>query len=201
MRRPLSARKALGFSPLVKAGWAHSSRVERVSFMSAGARPTVLLSGRLVAHGVRQSRCTTQHVRDAEPSLPPHLRSRDALSGYGHRARQHFARSSNSANDREVLQRVGEGARRTVRDKAGVAVEFTASLKIQNPHAVPVNADAAPAPAHHRNISGQPEEKLGVAGLKHPVAVAIQDPSTVTIYADLIHLGTRFPFPHGRRIS
>ena len=49
MRRPLSARKALGFSPLVKAGWAHSSRVERVSFMSAGARPTVLLSGRPAA--------------------------------------------------------------------------------------------------------------------------------------------------------
>lgn len=46
MERPSAARKALRLSPLVKAGWADASGVERVPFMAAGAEPFVFLARR-----------------------------------------------------------------------------------------------------------------------------------------------------------
>jgi hypothetical protein len=46
VRRPSTAREALGFSPLVQAGWANASSVERVPLVPAGAKPFVVLSGR-----------------------------------------------------------------------------------------------------------------------------------------------------------
>ena len=49
MRRPLAAREALGFSPLVQASWAHASCIERVPFTAAGARPFIFLAGRPTA--------------------------------------------------------------------------------------------------------------------------------------------------------
>jgi hypothetical protein len=42
VRRTSAARKALGFSPLVQAGWADASRLERVPLIAAGARPLAL---------------------------------------------------------------------------------------------------------------------------------------------------------------
>jgi hypothetical protein len=45
MRRPAGAGRALGFSPLVQAGRADSSRVERVPFKEARANPLVFLTG------------------------------------------------------------------------------------------------------------------------------------------------------------
>jgi hypothetical protein len=49
MRRPAAAREALRLSPLVKASWAHSSRIERVPFVPAIAKPFVLFAGRPAA--------------------------------------------------------------------------------------------------------------------------------------------------------
>jgi len=46
MRRPSAAREALSRSPLVEAGWADATSVERVPFVTAGAGPVVLLAGR-----------------------------------------------------------------------------------------------------------------------------------------------------------
>jgi hypothetical protein len=46
MRRLSATRKALGFAPLVKTGWADAARVERVPFVAAGAKPFVFLAWR-----------------------------------------------------------------------------------------------------------------------------------------------------------
>lgn len=56
MRRPLGAGKALGLSPMAEARWAHSSRVERVPSMAAGAKPEVVLSRRPVAERAADTR-------------------------------------------------------------------------------------------------------------------------------------------------
>jgi hypothetical protein len=104
------------------------------------------------------------------------------------------AQSSPFSNQRPVSQR-------TVGYKARVDVESAASLKVQNPHAVPVNTNAAPAPAHHWNVSGQSERKLDVVALKLPVSIAIDYPGTLAIHSDLICLGSGRPFAHDRRIS
>jgi hypothetical protein len=47
--RPSAARKALGFTPLVKAGRAHASRVEGIPLIAASAKPFVLFAGRPAA--------------------------------------------------------------------------------------------------------------------------------------------------------
>jgi len=49
MRRPAATGQALSFSPLIEAGGADSSRVERVPFMAAGAKPFVFFAGRPAA--------------------------------------------------------------------------------------------------------------------------------------------------------
>jgi hypothetical protein len=49
MRRPSGARETLGLSPLVEAGWADASRVERVPVIAAGAEPVIFLAGRPAA--------------------------------------------------------------------------------------------------------------------------------------------------------
>ena len=49
VQRPAATRKALGFAPLVKAGWADAPGIERVPFVSAGAKPFIFLAGRPVA--------------------------------------------------------------------------------------------------------------------------------------------------------
>jgi hypothetical protein len=49
VRRPTAARETLGFSPLVKAGWADASSVERVPRITALAEPLVLFAGRPAA--------------------------------------------------------------------------------------------------------------------------------------------------------
>ena len=49
MRRPSTAREALGLSPLVKARLADASRVKRVPFVSADAKPLVLFARRPAA--------------------------------------------------------------------------------------------------------------------------------------------------------
>jgi hypothetical protein len=46
VRRPSTAREALGFSPLVQAGWADSSCVEGVPLIAAGTEPFVFFAGR-----------------------------------------------------------------------------------------------------------------------------------------------------------
>ena len=56
MRRPTAAREALGFSPLIKAGGAHSTRVERVPLMTTGARQEVFLAGRPTAEWAPDAR-------------------------------------------------------------------------------------------------------------------------------------------------
>jgi hypothetical protein len=56
MRRPSAARKALGLSPLVQAGWANTSRVERVPFESAGAELLVFFAGRPAAERAADAR-------------------------------------------------------------------------------------------------------------------------------------------------
>jgi hypothetical protein len=56
VRRPSTAREALGFSPLVQAGWAHASCIERVPFTAAGAKPLVLLAGRPAAERALDAR-------------------------------------------------------------------------------------------------------------------------------------------------
>jgi hypothetical protein len=45
MRRPSAAREALGFIPLVQAGWTDASRVESVPRMTALAEPFVGFAG------------------------------------------------------------------------------------------------------------------------------------------------------------
>src|SRR5215467_12502771 len=49
VRRPLAARKALRFSPLVQACWAHSSSVERIPLITALAESFVFVAGRPAA--------------------------------------------------------------------------------------------------------------------------------------------------------
>jgi hypothetical protein len=49
VRRPSAAREALGFSPLVHAGWADASRVEGVPLVAADAEPFVFFAGRPLA--------------------------------------------------------------------------------------------------------------------------------------------------------
>jgi len=56
MQRPSAARKALGFSPLVQAGWADASSIERVPRMTALAEPFVFLAGRPAAEGAPDAR-------------------------------------------------------------------------------------------------------------------------------------------------
>src|SRR5215469_15075732 len=45
VRRPVAARQALRFRPLMKASWAHPARVERVPFVSARAEPSFFVAG------------------------------------------------------------------------------------------------------------------------------------------------------------
>ena len=52
----MGARKTLGFSPLVEAGGAHSSRAERVPLMAAATRPAVVLAGRPATEGAPDAR-------------------------------------------------------------------------------------------------------------------------------------------------
>jgi len=54
--RPLLKREALGFSPLMQAGWAHSPGVERVPCVATGARPQVILPGRPAAERASDAR-------------------------------------------------------------------------------------------------------------------------------------------------
>jgi hypothetical protein len=56
MRRPACAREALCRSPLVQAGWADASRVERVPLIAAGAEPLVLFPGRPAAERAADAR-------------------------------------------------------------------------------------------------------------------------------------------------
>jgi len=56
MRRPSAAREALRFSPLVEAGWANTSRVERVPSATAGAEPLVFFAGRPPAQRAADTR-------------------------------------------------------------------------------------------------------------------------------------------------
>jgi hypothetical protein len=56
MRRPAGAREALGLGPLAQAGGAHSTSVECVPMMAAGARPGVFLAGRPAAQGTADLR-------------------------------------------------------------------------------------------------------------------------------------------------
>src|SRR5438270_5802680 len=56
MCRPPTARQALGFSPLVKAGWTDASRIEGVPFTTAGTRPQFLLAGRPAAEWATDAR-------------------------------------------------------------------------------------------------------------------------------------------------
>ena len=56
VRRPAATGKALGLIPLVKAGWAHASRVERVPFTAAGAEPFVFLARRPAAERAADAR-------------------------------------------------------------------------------------------------------------------------------------------------
>lgn len=49
MRRPAGTRKALGFSPLMQASWAHAARIKGVPFQAACAEPLVFLVGRPAA--------------------------------------------------------------------------------------------------------------------------------------------------------
>jgi hypothetical protein len=51
VRRPSGAREALGLSPMVKAGWADTSRIEGIPLIAAGAEPFVFLAGRTLAWG------------------------------------------------------------------------------------------------------------------------------------------------------
>src|SRR5262249_51597673 len=46
VQRPATARKASGFRPLMETDRAHSSSVEGVPFMAAGAKPAVVLARR-----------------------------------------------------------------------------------------------------------------------------------------------------------
>jgi hypothetical protein len=56
MRRPSAAREALGFSPLMKAGGADATCVERVPLVAAGAEPFVFLPGRPAAEWALDAR-------------------------------------------------------------------------------------------------------------------------------------------------
>jgi hypothetical protein len=56
MSRPPLAGMALGFSPLMQAGGANTSRVERVPRMPPGARPEVVLAGRPTAQRTTDAR-------------------------------------------------------------------------------------------------------------------------------------------------
>ena len=49
VRRPSTTQEALSFTPLVLAGWADTSRIERVPSATAGAKPLVFLAGRPTA--------------------------------------------------------------------------------------------------------------------------------------------------------
>ena len=52
VRRQSGAREALSLSPLMQAGWADASGVERVPLVPAGAKPFVVLAGRQTAERV-----------------------------------------------------------------------------------------------------------------------------------------------------
>jgi hypothetical protein len=56
MRRPSTAREALGLSPLVKTGWADAACIECVPFESARAEPFVFLAGRPAAERAADAR-------------------------------------------------------------------------------------------------------------------------------------------------
>ena len=55
-RRPTATREALGLSPLVQAGWAHASRVERVPLVAALAEPAIFFAGRPAAERAADAR-------------------------------------------------------------------------------------------------------------------------------------------------
>jgi hypothetical protein len=56
VRRPAAAREALGFRPLVQAGWADSPSVECIPLLPAGAEPLVFLAGRPAAERAADAR-------------------------------------------------------------------------------------------------------------------------------------------------
>jgi hypothetical protein len=56
MRRPIAAREALGLSPLVKAGWADASGVERIPHIAARTEPLVFFTGRPAAERAADAR-------------------------------------------------------------------------------------------------------------------------------------------------
>jgi hypothetical protein len=56
MQRPTAAREALGFSPLMEARRTDTSSVEGVPFVSACAKPIVLLAGRPTAERAADAR-------------------------------------------------------------------------------------------------------------------------------------------------
>ena len=56
MRRPAAARKALGLSPLVQAGGADASRLERVPLMAALTRPEIVFAWRPAAERAPDTR-------------------------------------------------------------------------------------------------------------------------------------------------
>ena len=56
MRRPASASKTLGCSPLLKASWAHAARVEAVPIEATGAEPVVFFPRRPAAQRASDAR-------------------------------------------------------------------------------------------------------------------------------------------------
>ena len=119
VRRPSTAREALGFSPLVQAGWADSSCVEGVPLIAAGTEPFVFFAGRPATEraadawgsGVlpplkvavwSEDRVET-HLALGEAYLQAH--DPDAARGEGERA---LALAPDSEQARSLLQRVGK---------------------------------------------------------------------------------------------
>ena len=84
VRRPAATRKALGLSPLLEAGGADSSRVERVPLMSAGASPDVFLVWRPAAE--RRSGCEGRTGRGSSLAEAPDPKTTDDLAGASERA-------------------------------------------------------------------------------------------------------------------
>src|SRR5437667_1686759 len=80
MWQPLCAREALRGSPLVEAGGAHASGVERVPLMSAGASPDVFLAWRPAAE--RRSGCEGRTHRGSSLAQAPDPKTTDDLGGH-----------------------------------------------------------------------------------------------------------------------
>ena len=57
MWRPAATCEALGYAPLLKAGWAHTAGVERIPAVEASTRPEVILTGRPSTQWASNTRC------------------------------------------------------------------------------------------------------------------------------------------------